>query len=357
MGKSIKEILEKLKKTKEEEKELKLFKQNLQDTVDDELYQKKKIFFENYSQSSISTNVAGAGGHKKTSTPIINPWIIIPGNGTGLSIINGTPTSFTIQQVNTEVDASLMYNPNLSYNDFDFVRVEFSMTPHGTNNVSAALGGVNPDLDSVQSISEIGGVVDGTTKRVDALMMIYSPSSVSHISAWGMYRLDFNFGAYTVDYFDIEVTNVYPLHPPAEWGISEDYETSLHGRNGIPDTEVIHANHTISWDVVGKRLKCVATGVGVSYMTWNFIKTGSDTITSYLTVSNMTASGEVALCNQLGQTAFSTKLTSDGTIARNDFTLSNPGTQMGISIETTGAGEVYIDKWCYASTSRIFDIT
>lgn len=130
--------------------------------------------------------------------------------------------------------------------------------------------------------------------------------------------------------------------------LQEDYLTGLHTELGNPSVSSVHANHSISWDSVGQRLKVTATGAGTTYFTWPFSR-DSKPYTSFIQVSGMTATGSVSLCRELGAVQDSFTISADGIITSISAVAGTlVTTAIGLSITTAGAGDIYIDRWGFA---------
>lgn len=136
--------------------------------------------------------------------------------------------------------------------------------------------------------------------------------------------------------------------PVGGYGYGQDFSSGL----GTWDDSSTHANHTITYDGVGERLKLTATGAGTSWFVFDYSRS-SGPVQQLLVLSDVTASCTVGFVKEGGATYTSYNATSNGSHKRLSGNNTTTISQIGLYITTAGAGDVYIDKWAFLDTNPI----
>ena len=192
------------------------------------------------------------------------------------------------------------------------------------------------------------GWTPGTTQRVSASMLRYSPLNGNYLnlgtSGISTTGLD---SVISLENIDISVSS-----KPNDLSqtVYNFYDTGLtESRFGNPDFSSVDPNHSIIWDGTG-RLHIVSSGLGgTSWFEWPYSRTKVSGYNNFITLSGVTAPGtSVRFSRDSGSDYTPTIATGDGTSITYANTNSNTSiASLGIKITTTGAGDVYVDRWCH----------
>lgn len=268
----------------------------------------------------------------RTSSPIVYIWI--EEVSTGPVERAETEDSLQITAPDPGVQSAYYHREDLAISDLKWIEIEADYYVANSGDLSI----ISVNAHNGVSVSQIGGYSATITPTTKKILMLYSEDEANLYPAFGFLM----YGGQPAIAIVENITFTILSEPPAGQGVGRDYSA---GAGSAATTSSIHANHTLAWDSGSGRLKLTATGAGTSYITFAG-PFNNDNDSQFLVVSGMTASGSVEICEELGASISGVSLSANGQVSSCQ-NLSNTSVEIGLKFITTGAGDIYVEKWGY----------